>query len=170
VIPDYLEHLKIREKHNPYSLPYDEISKASYSKWNPGYSLDVVKQTAAARIANDSTFKRIQEASLFVGKQNDKAYSLQLDKYRAEQKQIREAIKRIDTLTKSQKPLPVAFMKQDENKYISIDKDKTERYKQWLNAVSKDIYVDQAVKVVKDIVAQQNVAKSVDKKDQIRAF
>lgn len=170
VIPDYLEHLKIREKHNPYSLPYDEISKASYSKWNPGYSLDAVKQTAAARIANDSTFKRIQEASLFVGKQNDKAYSLQLDKYRTEQKQIREAIKRIDTLTKSQKPLPVAFMKQDESKYISIDKDKTERYKQWLTGVSKDIYVDQAVKVIKDIVTQQNVAKTTDKKEAIRAF
>ena len=170
VIPDYLEHLKIREKHNPYSLPYDEINKASISRWNPGYSLDVVKQTAASRIANDSTFKRIQEASVFVGKQNDKAYSLKLDKYRAEQKQIREAVKRIDTLTKLQKPLPVAFMKQDESKYVSADKDKTERYKQWLTAVSKDIYVDQAVKVVKDIVTQQNVAKSTEKKEQIRAF
>ena len=169
VIPDYLEHLKIREKHNPYSLPYDEIGKANYPKWNSGYSLETVKQAASARIANDTTFKRIQEASVYVGKQNDKAYSLQLDKYRQEQKQIREAVKRIDNLTKLSTPLPVNFMKQDEGKYISVDKDKTERYKQWLSGVSKDVYIDQAVKVVKDIVAQQNLAKA-EKKEPVRAF
>jgi carboxyl-terminal processing protease len=161
--------LKIREKHNPYSLPYDEISKASYPQWKAGYSLDVVKQSASTRIAADTTFKRIQEASVFVGKQNDKAYSLQLDKYRLEQKQIREAVKKIEGLTKLQKPLPVSFLRQDESKYVSVDKDKTERYKQWLTNVSKDVYVDQAVKVVKDIVAQQNVAKT-EKKEPVRAF
>jgi len=169
VIPDYLEHLKIREKNNPYSLPYDEISKASYPKWNPGYSLEGVKQSAAARIANDTTFKRIQEASVYVGKQNEKAYSLQLDKYRQEQKQVRDAVKRIESLTKLQNPLPVSFMKQDEGKYVSVDKDKTERYKQWLTGVSKDVYIDQAVKVVKDIVAQQNIAKT-EKKEPVRAY
>ncbi|HEX8314840.1 MAG TPA: carboxy terminal-processing peptidase, partial [Flavisolibacter sp.] len=170
VIPDYLEHLKIREKHNPYSLPYDEITKASYPKWNGGYSLDAVKQSASLRIAADTTFKRIQDASVFVGKQNEKAYSLQLDKYRTDQKQVREAVKKIEGLTKLQKPLPVSFMKQDESKYVSVDKDKTERYKQWLTGVSKDVYVDQAVKVIKDIVAQKNVAKTTDKKEPVRAF
>ena len=169
VIPDYLEYLKIREKHNPYSLQYDEISKASYPQWKSGYSLEAVKQSASTRIAADTTFKRIQEASVFVGKQNDKAYSLQLDKYRMEQKQVREAVRKIEGLTKLQKPLPINFLKQDESKYVSVDKDKTERYKQWLTNVSKDVYVDQAVKVVKDIVAQQNVAKT-EKKEPVRAF
>lgn len=170
VVPDYLEYLKIRERDNPYSLPYDEISKANYPKWNSGYSLDAVKQAAAARIAADTTFKRIQEASVFVGKQNDKAYSLRLDKYRQEQKQIRDAVKRIDNLTKMQKTLPVSFLKEDEGKYVSVDKDKTLRYKQWLENVSKDVYVDQAVKVVKDIVAQQNIAKTGEKKEPVKAF
>lgn len=170
VIPDYLEQLKIRERDNPYSLPYDEISKANYQKWNPGYSLDAVKQAAAARIAADTTFKRIQEASVFVGRQNDKAYSLQLDKYRTEQKQIRDAVKRTENLTKLKTPLSVSFMKADEGKYVSADKDKNERYKQWLNTVSKDVYIDQAVKVVKDIVAQQNIAKTTNKKEAVKAF
>jgi carboxyl-terminal processing protease len=169
VVPDYLEYLKIREKDNPYSLKYDEITKASYPQWKAGYSLDAVKLSASNRIAADTTFKRIQEASVFVGKQNEKAYSLQLDKYRQEQKQIREAVKKIENLTKLQKPLPATFMKQDESKYISVDKDKTERYKQWLTGVSKDVYVDQAVKVIQDMVTQQNVAKT-EKKEPVRAF
>ncbi|QEC54524.1 carboxy terminal-processing peptidase [Flavisolibacter ginsenosidimutans] len=170
VVPDYLERLKIRERDNPYSLPYDEISKATYNKWKAGYNLDVVKQAASTRIAADTTFKRIQDASVYVGKQNDKAYSLQLDKYRQDQKQIRDAIKRIDNLTKLQKPLATSFLKVDESKYVSADKDKNERYKQWLSGVSKDVYVDQAVKVIKDIVSQQNLAKSSEKKEPVKAF
>ncbi|MDB5205670.1 MAG: tail-specific protease [Flavisolibacter sp.] len=170
VVPDYLEYLKIREKDNPYSLKYDEITKASYPMWKTGYNRESITQMAANRIASDTIFKRIQEASVFVGKQNDKEYSLQINKYRQDQKQIREAVKKIEGLTKLVKPLPANFMKQDESKYISVDKDKNERYKQWLTAVSKDIYVDQAVKVINDMVAQQNLAKANSKKEPVKAF
>lgn len=171
VIPDYLQNLKIREKDNPYSLPYDEIGKASFQSWKPGYSLDVVKKSAAARISSDTTFQRISDASVFVAKQNDKVYSLQLDKYRNEQKEIRNAVKSIENLTKLKTPLPVTFMKQDESRFVSADKDKNERYKQWMAAVSKDVYVDQAVKVIKDMVTQQNVAKvGGDKKEALKPF
>ncbi|HEU4904248.1 MAG TPA: carboxy terminal-processing peptidase [Flavisolibacter sp.] len=170
VIPDYLQNLKIREKDNPYSLPYDEIGKASFQSWKPGYSLDGIKQMAAARVATDSNFKRIADASVFVARQNDKLYSLQLEKYREDQKEIRNAVKSIENLTKLKTPLPVTFMKQDESRFISQDKDKTERYKQWMAGVSKDVYVDQAVKVIKDMVTQQNVAKVNDKKEALKPF
>ena len=160
ITPDYLQHLKIREKDNPLSLPYDEINKATVQSWNPGYSLDAVKQTAKSRIATDTTFKKIADASVFVARQNEKVYNLQLDKYRAEQKEIRNAVKSIENLTKLKTPLPVRFMKEDEPRFISEDKDKTERYKQWMTNVSKDVYVDQAVKVIKDMVSQHNIAKA----------
>jgi carboxyl-terminal processing protease len=159
VLPDYLQHLKIREKDNPLSLPYDEIGKASIKEWNAGYSREAIKQAAINRVGTDTTFKKISEASVYVAKQNDKVYSLQLDKYRAEQKEIREAVKSIESLTRLKTPLPMSFLKQDETRYISADKDKTERYKNWLSSVSKDVYVDQAVKVIKDMVTQQNLAK-----------
>lgn len=169
VVPDYFEYLKIREKDNTYSLQYDEIGKASFSTWKAGYNRDQVKQLASSRIAQDTVFKRIQEASVYVGKQNEKAYSLQADKYRADQKQVRNAVKQIDALTKLPTPLPIAFLKQDESKYVSVDKDKTERYKQWLTDKSKDVYVDQAVKVINDMVTQQNLAKA-PKADPVKSF
>lgn len=169
VVPDYLQKLKIREKDNPYSLPYDEISKAAYQPWKPGYSRDAVKQLAANRIAADTNFQRIADASVFVAKQNDKTYPLQLAKYRTEQTEIRNAVKGLDNYTKLKTPFPVRFMKEDEGRYISADKDKTERYKQWMTAVSKDVYVDQAVKVIHDMVVQQNLAKVNDKKEGTKA-
>lgn len=170
VLPDYLEHLKIREKHNPYALPYDEISKSSFQSYDPGYNRELITQMAKNRVATDSTFQQIRQASVLIGKQNDKEYSLNLAAYREEQKLIRDAIKRIENLTKLNQPLPFEYLPQDQPKYVSEDKDKTERYKQWLTNVSKDVYVDQAVKVIKDMVAQQTVAKKTGSKEQVRSF
>ena len=56
--------------------------------------------------------------------------------------------------------MSISFLKQDEQRYVSEDKDKSERYKNWLNNVSKDRYVDQAVKVINDMVNQQNLARA----------
>jgi carboxyl-terminal processing protease len=58
------------------------------------------------------------------------------------------------------KGLQVSFLPQDQERYVSADKDKTDRYKQWLNSLGKDLYVDEAVKVINDMVTQQNLAKS----------
>jgi carboxyl-terminal processing protease len=40
------------------------------------------------------------------------------------------------------------------------DKAKQERFQNWLRNLRKDIYLDQAVKVVDDIINQQNLAKA----------
>ncbi|MBS1934169.1 MAG: hypothetical protein JST96_09220, partial [Bacteroidetes bacterium] len=40
---------------------------------------------------------------------------------------------------------------------IQSDKDKAARYNQWLNSLKKDIYLDEAVKVVDDMVTQRNL-------------
>ncbi len=159
VIPDYYEYLKLRERDNTNALPYDEIAKAQYRTWQPGYDLQTIKNLGTARVASDSVFKLIKEKTDLLAKQNDKVYSLQIDQYKKEQKITRNAVKDIERLVKMGTDMQASFLKQDEQRYISEDKDKTERYKQWLANISKDVYVDQAIKVVNDIVNQQNIAK-----------
>lgn len=154
VVPDYYEGLKIREKDSPNALPWDEVKKADYKLWQPNYDIEQVKKVAAARIAHDSIFQLIKQKSLVVARQNDKEYSLQIDQFKKDQQDLRNVMKDIERLVKLNSALQVSFLKQDESKYFSADKDKTERYKQWLTNVSKDVYVDQAVKVIDDIVAQ----------------
>jgi carboxyl-terminal processing protease len=160
VIPDYYEYLKLRERDNTNALPYDEIAKATYKVWQPGYDLQAIKSLGAARIANDSVFRLIKQRTDLLAKQDDKEYPLQIDQFKKEQKTTREAVKEIEKLVKADKNIQVSFLKQDEDRYVSADKDKTERYKQWLSNVGKDIYVDQAVKVMNDILNQQNLAKA----------
>lgn len=159
VIPDYYEYLKIRERNNSNALPYDEINKASYTMWQPGFSYQTVEQSARTRIANDSVFRLIKQQTDLLAKQNDKEYPLEISAFRKDQKITRDAVKKIQSLIKTDKALQASFLPEDKARYVSADKDKTERYKQWLTAVSKDIYVDQALKIITDMVSQQNLAK-----------
>jgi carboxyl-terminal processing protease len=160
VIPDFYEYLKIREKDNWNALPYDEINKANYTMWQPGFNYQTVENLAKARVASDSVFQLIKQETDILAKQDDKEYPLEISQFRKEQRITRDAVKKIENLIKLDKALQVSFLPQDQDRYVSADKDKTERYKQWLNNLSKDLYVDEAVKVINDMVTQQNLARS----------
>jgi carboxyl-terminal processing protease len=159
IIPDYYEYLKFREKDNPDAMPWDEINKANYKLWQPGYDLQIIKNLSNARIANDSVFKMIKAKTDVLAKQNDKEYPLNLEKFREEQKVTRAIVKDIETLVKMDKELQVSFLSQDTGRYNSEDKDKSSRYNTWLKNLSKDVYVDQAVKVISEMIKQEHLAK-----------
>ena len=158
VLPDNLENLKVREKDDPDALPWDEISKASYSNWSAGYDLKTIQQLSNQRLENDVTFKLIRESTDWLSKQNDKQYSLQIDKYRKEQAMIRSTVKQMDALLKLSGQLDVSALPNEINRWEN-DKNKQDRFDQWIKDRQKDIYLNQAVKVVNDMISQQNLVK-----------
>jgi carboxyl-terminal processing protease len=167
VLPDNLEHLKVREKDDPDALPWDEINKAAYSNYSPGYDLKTIQQLASQRLQNNETFKLIKESSDWLAKQNDKQYSLQIDKYRKEQKAVKTTIKQLETLLKLKDSLDVTALPQEQNRYEG-DKNKQERFTSWIKSLKEDIYLDQAIKVMNDMIGQQNLAKSKNTEDPVK--
>ena len=164
VIPDKYEYLNFREKDNTNALPWDEINKASYKKWEGGYDLQTIKNLSNARIASNPIFQGIKKNTEILSEQNDKEYSLQIDKFKKEQQVIRTTARQLDSLEHLKDSLHMSFLPQDWQR-ISADKDKAERYNQWLKNLKSDIYLDQAIKVVGDIENQRNLAKGQPKKE-----
>lgn len=169
VLPDNFEHLKFREKDDPDALPWDEISKAPYTKWNNGFDLNIVRQLSAQRVEHNNAFKLIKENTEWLAHQNDKEFSLELNKYREMQKRIRATVKQVGELMELESELDITYLPKDQNKY-PYDKDKQERYNQWLKTRKKDIYIDQAVKVVHDMVSQKNIAQGKAQEEKKKAF
>jgi len=159
VLPDQLEHLKVREKDNPDALPWDEINKSPYSAWNAGYDLKTIQQLSSQRLENDPVFKLIKENTEWLANQNNKQYSLHLDKYRKEQKMIRATFSQNEALMKLKTEINVTALPNEVNRWAN-DTAKQERFNQWLKNLRKDIYLDQAVKVVNDVINQQNLVKA----------
>jgi carboxyl-terminal processing protease len=167
VLPDNLENLKVRERDNENALKWDEIAKAPYATWKSGYDIKSIESLSKERVANSTVFQSIKQNSEWIAKQNDREYSLKLDTYRKEQKQISATIKQNEGLLKLTDSLDISFAPQDLNKYDG-DKDKQARYNQWLKNLSKDIYLDQAVKTMNDMIIQRNIALGKQPADETK--
>jgi carboxyl-terminal processing protease len=167
VLSDRFEQLKLREKDDPDALPWDEIAKANYTPWNPGYDTRTVQKLEQERLNNNEVFKTIKANAEWLDKQNDKEHPLQLEKYRQEQKAIQATVKQNETLEKLKDSIDVSFVPKDENMFAA-DKTKQERFDNWLKGLTKDIYLDQAVKVMNDMINQKNLAQST--KQPAKAF
>jgi carboxyl-terminal processing protease len=159
VIPDRYEYLKFREKDNTSALPWDEIAKAEYKPWTSTISNDVVVNYSDKQIAQNTTFNKIKESILWLEKYGDKAYSLNLNKYKEEQKQFKTKVKELDDLYKLNKNLTVKNIEAD-MAVINSAKEKIEKNTAWLKRVSGDIYIDETVKVMNNMIMQSATAKT----------
>lgn len=160
IIPDEYEFLKFREKDNPDAMKWDEIPKTSYKKWEDGIDLSAVKAASLKRIGENTAFNLIANNAQWLAKQNDKEYHLQLEKYLTEQKQIKATVKQSSSLTKLTNELPVVGLEVDNNKYDNVDKEKGERYRNWLKNLRTDIYLNETANVINDMIAlKAGVAK-----------
>jgi carboxyl-terminal processing protease len=156
VIPDAYEYLKIREKDNENALPWDEIRNSNYSTWNSNIDYEAVKRAAAQRIGSNPVFSGIHKNAEWLSKNADKEYDLNLAGYREKQKEIRSTVKQNDSLTKLTTELNVQSLEVDKNKFFNnSDKAKGERYQQWLKSLKSDIYIDEATRVMSDMINSQ---------------
>lgn len=158
ILPDRLEYLKIREKDNPNALKYDKIEKADYSTWNTTYSANPVIAQANFQANADSTFSKIKREAMWLEKNMDKSYSLQIDEYKEDLKQRKEAVKKIGDLYKLDKKLNVTSLVSDKEN-IDKNKENKDRSAKFIEAIQSDIYIDQTVKVLDNLIVQANLAK-----------
>ena len=155
-LPDMLEYSPLREKNNPDALPWDEIQKADYHNWRYSLDLSPIKQASNARINTNPSFNVIKQNAQWLSKQNDKEYTLNYKKYQEEQKEIRNRVKQIDSLNKVPNEIDVEALG-DDLKKLQYDEGKTERFKQWIKNLRSDIYLDESVKVINDMIVQNNL-------------
>ena len=161
ILPDEYEYYKIREKDNKNALPWDQITKAPFKKWEGFESINGIAQASQDRVSGNTIFKLLDKNAKWLAEQNNKIHSLNIEKYRAVQKSIRATVKQNEMLTKLENEMPFEGLKADNAKYNNVDKEKGERYKTWLKNLRTDIYINEATKVVSDmIIADKNLVKS----------
>ncbi len=159
VLADRYEHLKFREKDNASSLSWDEIAKADYQPWTTSTTNDAVVNITYDKINKGSVFSKIKNNINWLSTNSEKESSLNIVKYKEEQKQVKAAYKELDTLFKLPKELVVKNVAADTIN-INAAKDRVERNKQWLKRLSGDIYIDETLKVVNTMIMQKATAKN----------
>ncbi len=155
VLPDAYEFYKIREKDNPASLPWDEITKVPYDTWNNA-DLSAVVKNENEKIAQNKSLNLLRDNLSWLSKNAEMPVNLNMQKYKDMQKQIKATVNQNNSLLKIKEEMAVEAMKVDYDKfYNNPDKVKGERYQAWLKSIKTDMYVDETVKMVSSLIHPQ---------------
>jgi len=159
VIPDRLEYDKSREKDNPSALSWDEIAKADYKTWPTNYNGDAIVSSANKEIKNSPMFTALKSKLDSIAKQDDKVYSLNIDKYKADAAKLKITYKQLEDLYKLPKDLNVTNNSED-TANVNSNAEKQDKNKKFIESVKGDIYIDETVKVMNNMINQGIAVKA----------
>lgn len=149
-LPDFYSYLEQGEKDQDYPLPWDEIKPARFKPWTPNWNMQTLKAKSQQRLANNQSFKQVtQQAERMKQRMEASSQSLKLATFRADLKKNRDETKRYEALEKSMPSLNTSALSSD---LVTAKSDtiKVGRYNKFAKNIQKDIYVHEAVAIVKD--------------------
>jgi carboxyl-terminal processing protease len=159
-LPDNLEFTKSREKDNPNALKWDEIPEASYKTWPAGADIAMVKQDYQKQIQENEAFRIIRKNAEWLSKVNNSEVSLYLPEYKQQQEQIRTTVKQNESLQTLSSPMEMSFMASDEERIGKMDKDRAERFNNWLKALKTDRYLFETSRILNELITKEKTAKN----------
>ncbi|PKV63347.1 carboxy terminal-processing peptidase [Pontibacter ramchanderi] len=151
ILPDAYSFLEFGEKEQEYALAFDEISPARYKPWTRSkLNIPAIQASSKSRVSGNESFNVIQKSGERLKKQADNtSRSLSLKKYMEEEKKSEVANKQLEDAQKNVPVLNVARLKSD-LQAISGDTAKMARNKDFLKSLQKDVYVEEAVAIIKN--------------------
>lgn len=150
VLPDPYAFIEVGEKELDYPMPWDEIMKANYTEYT-AINYPKVKKGSTDRVKSSSAFKLIEtESRELKSKKDDTRYNLKIEKFRTEQKQLREQFKKYDDLKIDIKGFSVDLTNFDKE-ILKVDTVKLNKEVKWTKNIQKDNYIFEASNIINDM-------------------
>ena len=157
VMPDRYAYLKMGERDVDNAMPWDKIDAADYAVWNKQNNFDLAISNSKKRLENNAQMNLIDENAKWLDKRNNEnVYSLQIDKFKAEQKMLDDTNKKYKSISDYTNSFQFKSLP-DEQSLMATDETLKEKRERWHESLSKDIYVEEAIHVLDDL--QSNVSK-----------
>lgn len=157
VLPGLYEAYKVREKDSPNALVWDEMPKASYQTWTYAPDLAVLQQKNQERLSTNDVFKQIKDNTNVLADNRRTARSLEIQKYKAQQKEVRDISTKVRNLTQLKDDLSVANLSSD-LEAINSDSLKKDRNDFWVKYLKKDVYLGETLNIMNDVIQQKGMA------------
>jgi carboxyl-terminal processing protease len=155
-IPDRYAYLKMGERDIDNAMPWDKIDAADYKVWDKQNNFDLAISKSKTRMSNNPQLQLIDDNAKWLDERNkENVYSLNIDKFKAEQKALEEKNKKYKPIVDYKNsfdfnslPYEVESMKND-----PVLKEKRDR---WHESLSKDIYIEEAIHILNDLQTENN--------------
>lgn len=167
-IPDRYAYLKMGEKDIDNAMPWDKIDAADYKVWDKQNNFDLTIAKSRERMSNNAQLNLIDDNAKWLDERNkENVYSLNIDKFKAEQKALDEKNKKYKPILDYKnafefKSLPYEV---DQMNKDSVLKEKRDR---WHESLSKDIYIEEAIHILNDLQSENDKGLTTKvKKDKL---
>ncbi len=150
ILPDPYAFIEVGEKEMDYPMPWDEITKATYDEYT-SINYSKLKKGSSERVKSSSAFKLIEtESKELKSKKDDTKYNLKIEKFRDEQKQLREQYKKYDDLKIDIKGFSASLSNYDKE-ILKADTIKLNKEIKWTKNIQKDNYIFEASNIINDM-------------------
>ena len=151
VLPDMFSELKYAERYEDNCLPWTTVSPAKYQVWKKPVPVAALKKKSMERTSKNEGFKLMNEQLTFVKQQRENTLlSLNLETFQQDENKRREENKRFDEISKLLTSLSITALNVDIAE-MEGDTTKIARSDKWIKDLNKDIWLEEAVKVIGDM-------------------
>lgn len=169
VMADKYSYVKMGERDLDNAMPWDKIDAADYTVWNKQTNFNEAIANSKKRLADNNQFKLIEENAKWINERSeDNVYSLEIDKFQAEQKTLDATAKKYKSVLDYKNQLKFSSLPY-ESEAMKTDLALKEKRERWHESLSKDIYVDEALNVLGDLQSKVTTKTNVvlKKKDKL---
>ncbi|MDI9256538.1 carboxy terminal-processing peptidase [Flavobacterium sedimenticola] len=167
-IPDKYSYLKMGERDIDNAMPWDKIDPADYKIWDKQNNFDLTINKSRARMQNNPQLQLIDDNAKWLDERNkENVYSLNIDKFKAEQKALEEKNKKYKPIADYKNAFEFKSLPYEEEtmKKDPVLKEKRDR---WHESLSKDIYIEEAIHILNDLQSENDKGLSNKvKKDKV---
>lgn len=169
VMPDSYAYLKMGERDVDNAMPWDKIDAADYKVWTKQQNFDYAVANSKKRLESNPQMKLIDENARWREERNkEDVYSLQIDKFKLEQKHLEDTSKKYKAISDYTNALQFKSLPYEEAQ-MKNDVTLKEKRERWHESLSKDIYVEEAIHVLDDLqsgTAKKSLTAKI-KKDKV---
>ena len=151
VMPNKFAYLKMGERDEKNAMPWDKIDPADYKLWDKQTNHDKAIANSKKRLENNAHLKLIDENAKWIDQRdNQNTYSLEINSFKKEQKQIEEAAKKFKAIADYSNSFKFQSLPYEQELMLK-DESLKEKRESWHESLSKDIYVEEAIHVLDDL-------------------
>ena len=152
IFPNRYSYIDIGEKDLENPLSWDKIDPARYDNSVKVFNYAQAISNSKERIGQNEYFSIIdQHAKLIKSKQDDKTISLDYNSYKEDQEEFKLQSDKLKVIEEFNSPYLFEWNDNNLNTNSSYNDDMKEKRDRWIESLQKDIYVDEAMNLLKDL-------------------
>ena len=152
IFPNRYSYVDIGEKDLDNPLNWNKIDPAKYDNSSKIFNYSQAIEKSKKRISENQYFSLIdQHAKLVKSNQDDKMISLDYESYKEDQENFKSHSDKLKIIDEFVSPYLFDWNESNQNTNSSYNDDMKEKRDRWIKTLEKDIYVNEAMNLLKDL-------------------